>query len=162
LSSSLANETQSQVTPRLFTDSYALPLGGNQTQALPVIHKIIPNEGPTYGGVEVTLLGAGFSQGLEAWFGNQKATTTTYWGGSSLVCLLPSSPIAGDVVVMLKGQGVLETRHLLWSSQRTSFKYIDDNESMLIRTALSVLGRKMSGHIVDVIDLAHRILNDGN
>ncbi|KID94450.1 Immunoglobulin E-set, partial [Metarhizium majus ARSEF 297] len=161
LSNRFANGAQNPVTPHLFAN-HSFSLDVNQTQALPVIHKIIPNEGPKFGGIEVTLLGAGFSQGLEAWFGEQKATTTTYWGDSSLVCLLPSSPVAGNVVVTFKDQWVLESNHVLLNSRLATFKYIDDNESMVIRTALSVLGRIMSGHIDDVIDLARRILNDGN
>ena len=162
LSNRFANGAQNQVTPHLFANPCSLSLGVNQTQALPIVHKIIPNEGPKFGGVEVTLLGAGFSRGLEAWFGEQKATTTTYWGDSSLVCLLPSSPVAGNVVVTFKDQRVLESNHVLLNSRLATFKYIDDDESMLIRTALSALGQIMSGHIVDVIDLARRILNDGN
>lgn len=75
----LANETQDLFTPRLVANHYSLSLGVKQTRPPPFIHKIIPNEGPMVGGVEVTLLGAGFFQGLEVWLGEQKATTTTYW-----------------------------------------------------------------------------------
>ena len=45
-----------------------------------IIHKLVPAEGSTLGGTEVTLLGHGFSQGLEVMFGDTEATTTTYWG----------------------------------------------------------------------------------
>ncbi|KAK7427551.1 SPT3 Dosage dependent suppressor of Ty-induced promoter mutations-like protein [Neonectria magnoliae] len=141
---------------------YTLPLNLNQTRVPPVIHKIIPNEGPKIGGIEVTVLGAAFFQGLEVWFGEQKATTTTFWGDSSLVCLLPPSPVAGAVAVTFKHQTAQAAQAFPMSKQPPIFKYIDDNEDKLIRTALSVLGHKMSGQMVDVSDLARRILNDGS
>lgn len=157
----LANKMQNQFTTRLVANQYSRPLGVNQMRT-PVIYKIIPNEGPKFGGVEVSLLGAGFSQGLEVWFGEQKATTTTYWGDSSLVCVLP---VAGTVMITFKHQDVLGTKHSVMGivgMQLPTFKYIDNDEDMLIHTALSVLGRKMSGQMVEVIDLARRILYDGN
>lgn len=127
----------------------------------PVIHKIIPNEGPKIGGIEVTVLGAAFFQGLEVYFGDQRATTTTFWGESSLVCLLPPSPVSGAVPVTFKLQGI-QPHNFPMAKQPMTFKYVDDNEDKLIRTALSVLGQKMSGQMVDVSDLARRILNDGS
>ncbi|KAF4979399.1 hypothetical protein FZEAL_4376 [Fusarium zealandicum] len=153
---------QNQFSQALSSSLYTLPIGMNQTRAPPVIHKIIPNEGPTIGGIEVTVLGAAFFQGLEVWFGDQKATTTTFWGESSLVCLLPPSPVAGAVAVTFKHQSAQAAQTFPMGKQPPIFKYIDDSEDKLIRTALSVLGHKMSGQMVDVSDLARRILNDGN
>lgn len=153
---------QNQFTQSLAANLYSMPMGVGQTRVPPVIHKIIPNEGPKIGGIEVTVLGAAFFQGLEVYFGEQKATTTTYWGDSSLVCLLPPSPVAGIVAVTFKHQGVPASQNFPMAKQPPTFKYIDDNEDKLIRTALSVLGHKMSGQMVDVSDLARRILNDGS
>ncbi|QUC17036.1 uncharacterized protein UV8b_01277 [Ustilaginoidea virens] len=162
LRNNIANGLQNQFTQSLAANLYSLPLGVNQARAPPVMHKIIPNEGPKIGGIEVTVLGAAFFQGLEVWFGEQKATTTTYWGDSSLVCLLPPSPVAGTVAVTFKHHGVPGPQNFSMGKQPPTFKYIDDNEDKLIRTALSVLGHKMSGQLVDVSDLARRILNDGS
>ncbi|KAM0430470.1 hypothetical protein ACHAPT_005817 [Fusarium lateritium] len=162
LRNAVAVNPQNQFTQTLTSSLYGLPLGMNQTRAPPVIHKIIPNEGPKTGGIEVTVLGAAFFQGLEVWFGDQKATTTTYWGDSSLVCLLPPSPVSGAVAVTFKHQATQAAQAFPMTKQPPIFKYIDDNEDKLIRTALTVLGQKMSGQIVDVSDLARRILNDGN
>ncbi|KAI9170989.1 Protein MGA2 [Paramyrothecium foliicola] len=153
---------QNHFTQALASSLYSLPIGLNQTHVPPVIHKIIPNEGPKMGGIEVTVLGAAFFQGLEVWFGDRKATTTTYWGESSLVCLLPPSPVAGAVAVTFKHQAGQAPQNFPMAKQPPVFKYIDDNEDKLIRTALSVLGHKMSGQMVDVSDLARRILHDGN
>lgn len=156
------NAPQNQFAQTLASSLYSLPMGVNQPRCPPMIHKIIPNEGPKMGGIEVTVLGQAFFQGLEVWFGDQKATTTTYWGDSSLVCLLPPSPVAGAVAVTFKHQGIPSAQNFPMAKEPPIFKYIDDNEDKLIRTALSVLGHKMSGQMVDVSDLARRILNDGN
>lgn len=147
---------QAQMSQAMGTNMFNMPMNVAAPR-MPMIHKVIPNQGPKIGGIEVTVLGSGFFQGLDVWFGDQRATTTTYWGEQSLVCLLPPSAVAGVVPVTFKHSGV----HAGPNSQQ-SFKYIDDNEDKLIRTALSVLGHKMSGQMVDVSDLARRILNDGN
>ncbi|WYZ37524.1 hypothetical protein EsH8_II_001030 [Colletotrichum jinshuiense] len=129
----------------------------------PTIHKIIPNEGPKSGGIEVTILGASFYQGLEVLFGDQKATTTTFWGESSLVCLLPPSPVSGAVLVTFKqSQTQAGPPFPALSKQNQMFKYVDDDEEKLIRTALSILGHKMSGQMVDVKELAQRIIGQGD
>lgn len=152
-----------QMSQAVIGSLYTLAMGTNQAaRPSPVIHKIIPNEGPKIGGIEVTVLGQAFFQGLEVWFGDQKATTTTYWGDSSLVCLLPPSPVAGPVAVTFRPQGIAGAQGFPMIKEPPIFKYVDDDEDKLIRTALSVLGHKMSGQLVDVSDLARRILSDGS
>lgn len=154
---------QNQFAQDLSSSSlFTVPIGVNQTRAPPVIHKIIPNQGPKIGGVEVTVLGAAFFQGLEVWFGNQKATTTTFWGESSLVCLLPPSPVVGPVPVTFKHPNAQAAQTFAMGKQTPFFKYVDDNEEKLIRLALSVLGNKMSGNMMDIQDLARRILDDNS
>lgn len=97
-------------------------------------------------------------------FGEIKATTTTFWGETSLVCLLPPSIHAGTVPVTFKhqhqqqqGQGY-PTPPI---KQTAYFKYVDDDEQQIIRTALSVLGHKMTGRMEDVRELARRIVGEG-
>src|SRR3982074_2868870 len=122
----------------------------------PTIHKMIPNEGPKAGGIEVTCLGSGFCQGLEVMFGDVKATTTTYWGETSLVCLLPPATTAGTVAVTFKHQHQQQLQPYPTPAipkQHAFFKYVDDDEQQIIRTALSVLGHKMTGRMEDVRDL---------
>ncbi|KAH6885901.1 hypothetical protein B0T10DRAFT_86972 [Thelonectria olida] len=154
--SAAAQQFNQALTSGIFTPNY-----NPQPRATPVIHKIIPNEGPKVGGIEVTVLGAAFFQGLDVWFGDQKATTTTYWGESSLVCLLPPSPVAGDVPVTFKHPNMAAAPGFP-ANKPPFFKYLDDNEDKLIRTALSIIGHKMSGQMMDVGDLARRILGDGS
>ncbi|EMR68798.1 putative ankyrin repeat protein [Eutypa lata UCREL1] len=124
----------------------------------PMIYKIIPGEGPKSGGVEVTILGSGFTNGgLEVMFGEHRATTTTFWGETSLVCLLPPSPIAGVVPVSIK-QPSVPVQHVFSNNQQPLFRYVDDDEHRLIRTALTVLGNKLGGKITDVADIARNII----
>jgi hypothetical protein len=123
-----------------------------------VIHKIIPAEGPKSGGIEVTILGSGFHRGLEVMFGDIRATTTTFWGESSLVCLLPPSPISTTVLVSLKHLDPAAAPQV--SGKGTTFKYTDDDEQQLMRTALTVLGHKMNGKIEDIADVARRIIGN--
>ncbi|KAI0156387.1 hypothetical protein GGR57DRAFT_80519 [Xylariaceae sp. FL1272] len=115
------------------------------TAAPPTILRIIPNEGPKSGGVEITVLGRNFTNdGLEVYFGGSKATTTTYWGESSLVCLLPPSPSPGMVQVTIRHP---TKRHSMPHGAPATFTYSDDDEQELIRAALAVLGR--GTHVVD-------------
>ncbi|ROT40305.1 hypothetical protein SODALDRAFT_290415 [Sodiomyces alkalinus F11] len=122
----------------------------------PTIHKIIPNRGPKLGGIEVTILGANFFQGLDVYFGDQRATTTTFWGESSLVCLLPPRAMAGLVPVTLRqpqGQSQPFTHippHM--------FEYIDDEEAVTMKLLISAISHKMTGQYLGVRDLAQRII----
>jgi hypothetical protein len=137
-----------------------VPMGVNSLpQPRSVIHKIIPAEGPKSGGIEVTILGSGFEQGLEVMFGDVRATTTTFWGESSLVCLLPPSPISGTVLVSLKHLNPAIVPQVSAKGQPT-FKYTDDDEQQLMRTALTVLGHKMNGKVEDISDIARRIIGN--
>jgi hypothetical protein len=98
-------------------------------------------------------------------FGESKATTTTYWGETSLVCLLPPSAFAGTVAVTFKHQHQQQQMQPYPTppipKTHAIFKYVDDDEQQIIRTALSVLGHKMTGKMEDVRDLARRIVGDG-
>ncbi|KAE9372055.1 hypothetical protein N431DRAFT_482923 [Stipitochalara longipes BDJ] len=157
-------QQQAQIAQAVANGLYGIPLSLNPHRP-PTIHKLIPNEGPKAGGIEVTCLGSGFCQGLEVMFGDAKATTTTYWGETSLVCLLPPSAFAGTVPVTFKHQHQQQQMQPYPTppvpKQQAFFKYVDDDEQQIIRTALSVLGHKMTGKMEDVRDLARRIVGDG-
>jgi hypothetical protein len=153
------NQLSNQFSQAITRGLYSMPSTVNEpVTVVPIVHKVIPSEGPKVGGIEVTVIGASFVHGHEVWFGGVKAITTTFWGPQALVCLLPPSPVAGPVPVTLGRQ---ETISFPLAKQPPMFKYVDDTEDILIRTALAVLGHKMSGRVVDVNELAHRILNDG-
>ncbi|EFW98486.1 membrane-tethered transcription factor [Grosmannia clavigera kw1407] len=155
---------QAQFTQQFQNGLFNLPMAMSQPAASPashnsVIHKIIPAEGPKSGGIEVTILGSAFYQGLDVMFGNQRATTTTFWGESSLVCLVPPSSIAGHVQVTLRQPNQQRpSQPFSANQQRVTFKYLDDDEQQLLRAALTVLSRKMTGKIEDAQDVARRII----
>lgn len=157
-------QQQAQIAQAVANGLYGMPLALNPHRP-PTIHKLIPSEGPKAGGIEVTCLGSGFCQGLEVMFGDSQATTTTFWGETSLVCLLPPSAFAGTVPVTFKHlhqqQPIQPYPTPPIVKHQTFFKYVDDNEQQIIRTALSVLGHKMTGKMEDVRDLARRIVGDG-
>ncbi|KAI1325595.1 hypothetical protein F5Y16DRAFT_377313 [Xylariaceae sp. FL0255] len=121
----------------------------------PAILRIIPPEGPKSGGVEITILGRNFTNdGLEVYFGPQKATTTTWWGETSLVCMLPPSPTAGRVPVTIQQPG----KRPAVVSPSASFTYVDDDEQQLLRTAVTILGHKFTGCMTDALEIAKTIV----
>ena len=142
---------------------FAFPMSFNP-QTPPTIHKLIPGEGTKAGGIEITCLGSGFCQGLEVMFGDRMATTTTYWGETSLVCLLPPSPQAGTVPVMFKHQYQQHVQGQRYPSppipkQQVLFKYVDDDEQEILKLALALVHQKMTGRYEDAGEIARRIIN---
>ncbi|KAJ8132887.1 hypothetical protein O1611_g742 [Lasiodiplodia mahajangana] len=123
----------------------------------PAILRIIPGEGSKCGGAEITVLGSNFTNdGLEVYFGSQRAITTTYWGPTSLVCMLPPSPVSGPVPVTIKHPG---RRQQPPQHQAPSFfTYKDDDEDQLIRSALGVLAGQYGRVVANPADFARSIL----
>ena len=158
-------QSQAQMAQAVANSLYGVPLALNHHRP-PTIHKLIPNEGPRTGGIEVTCLGSGFCQGLEVMFGDSQATTTTYWGDASLVCLLPPAAQAGSVPVTFRHQRV-QQMHMqqyptgLVPKQQIQFKYLDDDEQQLLKLALNIVGHKMTGRMEDAGDVARRIVSSG-
>ena len=135
----------------------SMPVGANQSG--PVINKIIPGEGPKVGGVEVTILGRDFWNGMVVYFGTQKAQTTTFWSDCSVVCLLPPSQVTGFVPVTCDRSHTMQP--LEWvQNQQVLFKYIDDTEQQIMRLALAVIGGKMNGNSkdLDISQVARQVL----
>ncbi|KAA6409855.1 MAG: hypothetical protein FRX48_06467 [Lasallia pustulata] len=142
---------------------YGIPTAMNP-QRPPTIHKLIPGEGPKSGGIEVTCLGSGFCQGLEVMFGDCLATTTTYWSEASLVCLLPPALQVGTVAVTFKHNYQQNLQMQRYQSsplpkQQVYFKYVDDDEQELLRHALAIVNRKMTGRFEDAGEIARRIVS---
>ncbi|KAF0405052.1 Mga2p [Gigaspora margarita] len=124
--------------------------------SLPRISRLIPSEGPTYGGVEVTVLGSNFYDGLTCIFGETPAIPTQYWSPNTLVCLLPPSPTPGPVVVSFKEFPINLTDN---SEQEVIFfNYNDDSDRALMELALQVVGMKMTGKLEDARNIAMRIV----
>ena len=145
------NHAQMQATSLSCANGTANP------QRAPVIHKLTPEEGSKSGGMEVTCLGSGFCQGLEVMFGDAQATTTTFWGESALVCLVPPALAAGAVPVTFK----YNYEHNLPSpsNKHAFFRYIDDEEQELMKRAVSVMYFKFNGTDTDTGNAARNIIN---
>jgi len=79
--------------------------GQSMQMQLPIIHRLIPNAGPTHGGIEVTVLGANFHPTipLNCVFGDVAASSTQRWSDNTLVCVLPPRATAGVVAVWFEG-----------------------------------------------------------
>ncbi|KAJ3157071.1 SPT3 Dosage dependent suppressor of Ty-induced promoter mutations-like protein [Geranomyces variabilis] len=131
---------------------------------LPVVHRVIPAEGPLHGGLEITVLGSGFREGMVVLFGGVPATRTNCWGETTMVCVLPPSPIAGPVPVlvvhdqMMSGDGANVPQ--LDHEGAASFTYKDDADRALMELALQVLGLRMTGKLEDARHIAMRIVAD--
>ncbi|TFK26494.1 hypothetical protein FA15DRAFT_667378 [Coprinopsis marcescibilis] len=124
---------------------------------VPTIHRLIPNIGPTHGGIEVTVLGANFhpSIQLNCVFGDTAASSTQRWSENTLVCVLPPRAIPGVVVVWFEGFPKMEEHS---SSPPSLFTYSDESDRALMELALQVVGLKMTGKIEDAKNVAMRIV----
>ncbi|ORX52017.1 hypothetical protein DM01DRAFT_1408472 [Hesseltinella vesiculosa] len=122
----------------------------------PQMQRMIPNEGPMEGGIEVTILGTGFRPGLTCLFGDVEATHTHYWSPNTLVCVLPPATQPGAVVVTFKEIPVVPD-----SQDLTLFTYCNESDRALMELALQVVGLKMTGKVEDARDVALRIV-EGN
>ena len=117
----------------------------------PTISKLIPGEGSTRGGTEVTILGSGFQLGLVVKFGDTPAIPTIVWSSSTLICVLPPAAVPGPVLVSFEDVAASE-------GEITLFNYVDDTERALMELALQVVGLKMTGRLEDAHSIAMRIV----
>jgi hypothetical protein len=119
---------------------------------LPQLDRLVPAQGPTYGGIEVTLLGSGFYQGLTCLFG-EHAAATVFWNPNTLVCILPPAAHTGPVVVSFKEHPVVVEQQDV-----AIFTYCDASDQALLELALQVIGLKMTGKLHDAKRVAMRIV----
>lgn len=115
----------------------------------PVILRVIPSQGSIRGGIEVTLLGSGFQNGMTAMFGGVKSVSTHCWNDSTIVTQLPPAAQPGPVLVAFDGFA---------ASSPQMFTYVDDTDRQLIELALQVVGLKMNGKLEDARNIAMRIV----
>ncbi|KAH3765209.1 Protein MGA2 [Pelomyxa schiedti] len=120
----------------------------------PVIQKVIPNIGPIAGGIEVTLLGTGFSSSNLVHFGPYIALSLNCWNATTIVCTLPPSGKAGTVHVTINGNESSANEPAL-------FTYRDDSDQRLLEIALQLIGLKFSGRVESPKSVAMQILSIG-
>lgn len=96
----------------------------------PTIHRLIPNSGPTHGGIEVTVLGANFHAALQlnCVFGDVVASSTQRWSDNTLVCILPPRATAGVVAVWFDGFSKVEEQN---HTSPSLFTYCDESDRAL-------------------------------
>lgn len=124
----------------------------------PIITKVIPAEGPTSGGIEITVLGENFVNGLQCVFGDTPSTLTRVWAKSTLVCLLPPTIRPGPVVVSLQRTDGPISAAASSGAPLQLFTYIDDTDRALMELALQVVGLQMTGQMTSARDVAMRIV----
>lgn len=128
--------------------------------SIPRITKLVPVEGPTTGGIEITVLGENFRNGIQCVFGDMPSTFTRVWAPTTLVCILPPSFRPGPVIVRLQDptppQALLEPGG---SHPLQLFTYIDSTDRALMELALQVVGIQMTGQFTSARDIAMRIVS---
>ncbi|KAF9459812.1 hypothetical protein BDZ94DRAFT_1267410 [Collybia nuda] len=141
--------------PFMFFDSHQT--SSNLSLQLPIIHRLIPNMGPTHGGIEVTILGANFHPSLQlnCIFGDVAASSTQRWSDNALVCVLPPRSSAGVVAVWFDSFPKLDDQT---NTPPSLFTYSDESDRALMELALQVVGLKMTGKIEDAKNVAMRIV----
>ncbi|EED78387.1 predicted protein [Postia placenta Mad-698-R] len=127
----------------LFGQNPPLPMS---SLPAPRIHRLIPASGPTFGGIEVTVLGANFhpTMQLNCTFGGTPSTSTQRWSDNTLVL-----PVWFD--------GLQKEEE---GSLPCLFTYTDETDKALMELALQVVGLKMTGKIEDARNVAMRIVGN--
>lgn len=148
--------------PTISSQAWPLPPPNPPNHVPPMIHKLVPTEGSTTGGSEVTILGNGFYPGMEIVFGDTLATTTTFWGDKCLNCLTPPAVHPGVVQVVFKhehpsfGNPQVLTQALV-PKPAILYRYVDDRELQMYRVALGILGQKLRNP-TDAFQTAQQIM----
>lgn len=103
----------------------------------PTIHRLIPNTGPTHGGIEVTILGANFhpTMQLNCIFGDVAASSTQRWSDNTLVCVLPPRSMPGVVAVWFEGFPKVDDQT---NSPPSLFTYSDESDRALLVSFLEL------------------------
>ncbi|KAI9208133.1 uncharacterized protein BJ171DRAFT_595945 [Polychytrium aggregatum] len=129
------------------------PMRNLPPEAIPSINRVIPSEGPICGGLEITVLGTGFYNGLTVKFGDVCAEPTHFWSSNTMICTLPPSPMPGVVPVTFKD--FPQMTHGV-------FTYKDDTEMALMELALQVVGLRMTGQLDNARNIAMQIVNSAS
>lgn len=128
---------------------------------VPSIQRVIPAQGPLRGGIEVTILGTNFKNGLTVNFGINKALATHCWSDSTIVTYLPPSQQPGQVVVKFDDPENPDNNNSANSIDGLNtaiFTYTDDSDRQLIELALQIVGLKMNGKLEDARNIARKII----
>lgn len=125
----------------------------------PSIQRVIPAQGPINGGIEITLLGSKFKDGLIVKFGENIALSTQCWSETTMVTYLPPASCAGQVFVTVLDSSDPNSSQVS-ANNKTIFTYVDDTDRQLIELALQIVGLKMNGKLEDARNIAKRIVGN--
>ena len=128
----------------------------------PFITKLIPSEGPMAGGIEVTIIGQGFTHGVTPYFGDLPVSGIDYYAPTTIVAILPPSPVAGPVLVTLRdgvGRPVSDFTNL---DSKQFFTYKNHSDRDLMELALQILGYNWWGKVDQGTDVAALIIGSQN
>ncbi|KAI8888983.1 hypothetical protein K501DRAFT_171957, partial [Backusella circina FSU 941] len=134
---------------RMATSDFPYPMtspsSSPQTSSqMPVsLERIAPSQGPTHGGIEVTIVGNGFHQGLTLMFGD-RAATTICWSPSSMVCVLPPSENTGPVVVSFR-------EHPMSNNEVPLFNYYNSGNKELLELSLQAASEHVEYEIMKML-----------
>ncbi|KAF9416022.1 hypothetical protein BGZ94_010333 [Podila epigama] len=154
-------------TPSMLTPAPALPailgLSSSLTMVppgfiVPRMTRLIPNTGPCFGGIEITVLGANFYAGLTAMFDSTPALPTQFWSPNTLICILPPRIQPGTTIVTFKEHPTITLPQSGDVNEVMLFTYVDESDKALMELALQVVGLKMTGRLEDARNIALRIV----
>ncbi|KAF9925375.1 SPT3 Dosage dependent suppressor of Ty-induced promoter mutations-like protein [Linnemannia zychae] len=125
---------------------------------IPRMSRLIPNQGPCFGGIEITILGNNFYAGLTAMFDSTPALPTQFWSPNTLICILPPRIQPGTTVVTFKEHPSITLPQAGDMNEMMLFSYVDESDKALMELALQVVGLKMTGRLEDARNIALRIV----
>lgn len=163
-SSNAINQTRNNINP-IFSQSEFNPVDSNISSNLsrPQIQKLVPNEGPLHGGIEITILGSGFERDQAVEFGST-IIPTQYWSSDTLICILPPGTQAGPVSVKALGEQ-RDTESSDEGGNHVLFRYVEDTNMELMELALEIIGMKMTQEMKEKTkkeeDTLLKLLKDG-
>eukprot|EP01104_Vermistella_antarctica_P021098 TRINITY_DN9328_c0_g1_i1.p1 TRINITY_DN9328_c0_g1~~TRINITY_DN9328_c0_g1_i1.p1 ORF type:complete len:749 (+),score=198.73 TRINITY_DN9328_c0_g1_i1:254-2500(+) len=129
---------------------------------LPYIERIIPGDGPATGGIEVSILGRGFTEGTTVVFDTTVACRTQSIGDSAFVVLLPPAPAGSQLPATVPVRvGNLPRDDANLQNMHVEFHYRDDTDRQLLELALQVIGEQLTGVLSNPRDIAMAIVNGG-
>lgn len=124
----------------------------------PRLRRIVPSEGPTSGGIEVTVIGEGFHLGMDVLFADAVATQTTVYNSQLIICVIPPCTTSSDrpTVVRVTLRGHHQPEPQVW------FRYKNTDDVALMDLALKVFHHRMTGRLEDSSSIAQAILDGKN
>ncbi|CCK71435.1 Spt23p KNAG_0H00190 [Huiozyma naganishii CBS 8797] len=158
--SSVSSVTSEPLSRRISTNSGSLA-SASCTNAVPLLHRLVPAQGSTAGGIEVTLLGSNFKQGLIVKFGDNIALSSQCWNSTTIVTYLPPSATTGQVLVTI-ADPMAPQQPVPNYTRGPFFTYIDDSDKQIIELALQIVGFKMNGKLDDPRNIARQIVDSTN